>query len=78
MDMGRYSRRITGHFSGTCLLVAIVAFAMWIATMADVMLKLGWGWDQQIMWIAPIICLGALATRLAGHLIFRAIGGTKP
>ncbi len=78
MDMNRYSRRIIGHFSGTCLLVAIVAFFMWMVTVADVILNLGWGWDQQIIWIAPIICLGALATRLAGHMIFRALGARKP
>ena len=77
MDMGRYNRRVTGHFSGICLLIVTAAFVMWIAALGDVILNLGWGWDRQIIWIAPIICLGALAIRFVGRLIFRAIGAAR-
>jgi hypothetical protein len=45
---------------------------MWLSTVADQLLGLGCGWDDEIVWIAPIVAGGALLTRALARLIFRA------
>jgi hypothetical protein len=46
-----------------CLGTALLAVLMWLAAVADQVLGLRWGWDVEIVWIAPIIVGGALLIR---------------
>lgn len=38
---------------------------------ADYVLRLGWGWDIRIIWVAPIIVGRALLTQLLSRIIFK-------
>lgn len=57
-----------------CLVGAAMAALMWLATVLDHLLDLRWGWDIEIIWIAPIIIGGALLTRTLARVIFRWMG----
>jgi hypothetical protein len=76
MVSDRYIRQVAGSFNVGLSLTVFAVSMMWIATAADRLFRLGWGWDRQILWIAPIIVGGALVVRLVGHSIFRAVGAT--
>lgn len=74
MSLAGYNRFVVRSTDVSCWAVVIVAALMWLATLADHFLRLGWGWDVRIIWIAPIIVTGALLTRLLGRIIFRWVG----
>jgi hypothetical protein len=74
MSLDSYNRFVVRSTDVSCWAVAIAAALMWVATLADHFLRLGWGWDVQIIWIAPIIIAGALVTRLLSRIIFRWVG----
>lgn len=78
MASDRYYRGVVGSFNIILLAVAVAGCLMWLATVADRLFSLGWGWDRQILWIAPIIIGGAIIVRLVGHTIFRAVGAIPP
>ncbi len=74
MSLRSYNRFVVRSTDLTCWAVVILAAFMWVATLADHLLRLGWGWDTQIIWIAPIIVGGALLTRKLSHVLFRWVG----
>lgn len=76
MSLESYNRFAVRSFEISILMVIIGATLMWLATLADHFLALGWGWDPQIIWIAPVIVAGALLTRTLGRLIFRSVGAS--
>lgn len=52
---------------------ALVA-AMWVATICDWAFDLGWGWDKQIIWLAPPMILFAIFVRFCCMVIFKFVG----
>lgn len=76
MASDHYYRQVVRSFNISLSVAALAACVMWLATAADHLFTLGWGWDQQILWISPIIVGGALVVRLLGQAIFRAVGAT--
>jgi len=52
------------------LFVALLSF-MWIATAADWLFALGWGWDRQILWLAPPMMAFAALVRFCAFAIFK-------
>lgn len=55
------------------LFVALLSF-MWIATAADWLFALGWGWDRQILWLAPPMMAFAALVRFCAFAIFKFVG----
>jgi hypothetical protein len=74
MALDGYNRFLVRSTDLTCWAVVILAALMWVATLADHILQLGWGWDIQIIWIAPIIIGVALLTRKLSRVVFRSVG----
>ena len=66
-----------GGFNASTIAVIVAVSGMWLATLADRLLHLGWGWDRQILWVAPIIVLGTMLARLIGRGIFRWVGAQQ-
>ncbi|WP_277983900.1 hypothetical protein [Sphingomonas faeni] len=54
---------------------AILVSVMWGATLCDWAFDLGWGWDRQILWLAPPMMLFAVVLRFVSMAIFRFAGG---
>lgn len=46
---------------------------MWIATVCDWAFNLDWGWDFQIIWLAPLMSLFAVFVRFCCMLIFSLV-----
>ena len=78
MKQNGAERLAVGGFNVSTTTVMIAASLMWLATAADRLFHLDWGWDRQILWTSPIVVIGTLLTRLIGGAIFRAIGATPP
>jgi len=74
MMSDHYNRLLVGSFKIISLVIAFVVCLMWLATAADHLFGLNWGWDRQILWIAPIIVGVAFLVRFVGKAIFRAVG----
>ena len=79
MKLDTYHRWVVGWFNISFVAITVMVSFMWLATIADRLLGLKWGWDRQIIWIAPIILLGAIIVRSAysdeaGHLFRREAG----
>ena len=53
----------------------ILISGMWVTTLCDWRLNLGWGWDKQILWLAPPMMLFAVVLRFLCMVIFRFVGG---
>jgi hypothetical protein len=71
-------RFVAGQRKGVnFVLAAFVIFAsvMWSATLCDWVFNLGWGWDRQILWLAPPMMLFAVVLRFFCMAIFRLVGG---
>lgn len=47
----------------------------WVATICDWAFNLGWGWDRQIIWLAPPMILFAAFVRFCCMAIFKFVGG---
>ncbi len=73
MSLDRYNRFVVRSTEISCWAIVIVAACMWVAAVADRLLPLGWGWDVQIIWIAPILIGGTLLTRTLCRLVFRRV-----
>ena len=54
------------------IFIALVTF-MWIATLLDWAFSLGWGWDEQILWLGPPMVLFALILRVCAMAIFKFV-----
>lgn len=54
---------------------ATLLSAMWVATVCDQVFALGWGWDRQILWLAPPMLLFAVFVRFCCMAIFRFVEG---
>ena len=54
------------------LFVSLLA-TMWIVTLCDHVFNLGWGWDKQILWLAPPMMLFAVIVRFCCALMFRFV-----
>jgi hypothetical protein len=78
MRQSRTEGLAVSGFNVSTIAVVVVVSAMWLATVADRLLHLGWGWDRQILWIAPIIVVGAMLVRVIGHGVFRLVGAAPP
>jgi hypothetical protein len=74
MSLDGYNRFVVRSTGWSLWAVIAISSLTWIATIADHLLHLGWGWDAQIIWIAPIIVAGALLMRLLSRAIFRWVG----
>jgi hypothetical protein len=74
MSLEAYNRFVVRGTDLSCWAVAVVAATIWFATIADHFLRLRWGWDVQIIWIAPFIIAEALLVRLLSRVIFRWVG----
>lgn len=74
MTLDGYTRFNVRSFNFMCWAAVVTSVIMWVATIADHVLQLGWGWDIQIVWIAPIIAGVALLTRLLGRAISKWMG----
>jgi hypothetical protein len=77
MSPNSYDRFLVRSTDLTCWAVVILAGLMWLATLADHFLRLGWGWDVQIIWVAPIIIGGGLLVRKLSRRIYRWVGALK-
>ncbi len=69
-DYGPY---ITHAFEVLCALIALVAGGIFVATLADNALNMGWGWDLSNLWIAPVAIVGAGVVQKIGAFIFRLV-----
>lgn len=70
-------RFIAGQRRGVNVILtafAIVVSFMWAATLCDWTFNLGWGWDVEILWLAPLILLFAVVLRSLYMAIFRFVG----
>lgn len=56
---------------------AILVTVMWAATLCDWAFNLGWGWDRQGLWLAPLMMLFAVAIRFLGMGILRFISSNS-
>jgi len=77
MRRGGVERLAVGGFNASTFAVMLAVSGMWLAAVADRSLHLGWGWDRQILWTAPIIILGTMIVRLIGRAIFRWVGAQQ-
>ncbi len=71
-------RFIAGQRKGVNFVFAafvILLSAIWGTTLCDWALNLGWGWDRQILWLAPPMMFFAVVLRLVCMAIFRFVGG---
>ncbi len=71
-------RFIAGQRKGVnFVLAAFVTLltVMWSATFCDWVFNLGWGWDKQIIWLAPPMMLFAIVLHFVCMAIFRFVGG---
>lgn len=69
---------ITGQRKGVNIIFAMVASlatVMWCATALDVTFDLQWGWDRQILWLAPLMVLFAAIVRFFAKAIFKFVEG---
>ena len=48
----------------TFRLFFLVGTLMWLAVVLDVAFGLGWGWDEQDLWVIPLILLFGTLLRL--------------
>jgi hypothetical protein len=55
------------------LFVSLVTF-MWLATLLDQSFDMEWGWDRQILWLAPPMVLFALLVRFCAMAVFKFVG----
>ena len=71
-------RFVAGQRKGVNLVFAafvVLISVMWVATLCDWAFKLGWGWDRQLLWLAPPMVLFAVVLRFLCMAIFRFVGG---
>ena len=71
-------RFIAGQRKGVNLVFAMsvaLLSVMWVATICDWAFNLGWGWDRQIIWLAPPMILFAAFVRFCCMAIFKFVGG---
>jgi hypothetical protein len=71
-------RFIAGQRKGVnltfAMFVALLSM-MWVAAICDWAFNLGWGWDRQIIWLAPPMMLGAAFVRFCCMAIFKFVSG---
>jgi hypothetical protein len=69
-----YEQFLAGQRKGVnvvfAFFVSLVAF-MWVATLVDWAFELDWGWDRQILWLAPLMILFAGLVRFCATAIFQ-------
>jgi hypothetical protein len=53
--------------------VGLVTF-MWVATVIDKTFGMGWGWDSQLLWLAPPMVLFAVLLRFCAMAILKFVG----
>jgi len=78
-DRGMNTERfIAGQRKGVNFILTafvILTSVMWGATVCDWAFHLGWGWDRQILWLAPPMMLFGVVLRFLCMAIFRFVGG---
>lgn len=60
----RFDSWFRKEFDWTFWSIITVVSVIWAATILDFALGLGWGWDSQVLWAAPLILLIAFAVRI--------------
>jgi hypothetical protein len=73
MDTARFVSTQRKGVNGICALFAIVVSIVWVATLCDWSFNLGWGYDQQMLWTAPLGLLFAIALRWVAMGIFKFV-----
>lgn len=63
-------RSINVIFVAFCCLVT----ALWIATVLDWAISLGWGLDRQVLWLGPAMVVFAVLVRFGAMAILRIVG----
>jgi hypothetical protein len=53
---------------------AALLVVMWVATVCDWAFNLGWGWDRQIIWLAPPMLLFGVFVRFCCMAMFNFFG----
>jgi hypothetical protein len=74
MDLERF---IVGQRRAANLVFALfvgLATFMWVATFLDTSFDLGWGWDRQILWLAPPMVIFAVFVRFCAMAVFKFVG----
>jgi len=56
-------------FVAFCCLVT----TMWVATVLDWAINLGWGWDRQGLWLGPLMVLFAVLVRFCATAILKFV-----
>ncbi len=77
MDQRRFVQQQRKGVNAVFVAFAVLATVMWVATLCDQVFKLGWGWDRQILWLAPPMLLFAVVVRFCCMAIFRFIDGAS-
>jgi hypothetical protein len=73
-------RFVAGQRKGVNLIFAaffVLLLVMWVATVCDWAFNLGWGWDRQIIWLAPPMMLFAVFVRFCCMAIFKFFGDSR-
>ncbi len=68
-----YAPYLIRAFDALCGLIALVAAVIFVASLIDILLKLGWGYDPDNLWIAPAVMIGAGLVHKIGGAIFRLV-----
>ena len=76
MSSDRFHRLNVRGTEIICWIAVAMAALMWVATVADHLLGLRWGWDIDIIWVAPIVGGGALLVRALARVIYRWVGAS--
>jgi uncharacterized membrane protein YeiH len=64
MRYERFHAWFRKEFDWTFWSIVAVVSVMWGATILDFALGLGWGWDKEVLWVAPLILLTAFVVRI--------------
>lgn len=64
MRYERFDAWFRKEFDWTFWSIVAVVSVIWAATILDFALSLGWGWNSQVLWAAPLVLLIAFAVRI--------------
>lgn len=73
MDQRRFVQQQRKGVNAVFAAFAVLATVMWVATVLDQAFTLNWGWDRQILWLAPPMLLFAIFVRFCCMAIFRFV-----
>lgn len=77
MDTKRFVARQRRGVNRVLAVFVILLSVMWVATFCDWAFNLRWGWDRQILWLAPPMMLFAVVLRFCCMAIFDFVGNDR-